>query len=100
MYSEQESCMTDLKTKIDLATDFRLLALLGRHPGKEVTINAGAYGFKCTADGFEINPHIKCSDFFDSLDKAGLDPQYEMQDAEFGYSFVSKINFRLPANNS
>jgi hypothetical protein len=92
--------MTDAARKIDLATDFRLLAILGTHPGKEVTINAGAYGFKCQADGFEINPHLKCSDFFDSLDKAGLDPQIENRDAEFGYSYMSKITFRLPSGHS
>lgn len=92
--------MTGINSKIELATDFRLLARLGKYPGKEVTINAGGYGFKCTADGFEINPHIKCSDFFASLDEAGLDPQFETRDAEFGYSFMSKITFRLPAHNS
>ena len=89
--------MTDAARKIDLATDFRLLAILGTHPGKEVTINAGGYGFKCTADGFDINPHIKCGDFIASLEEAGLKPEYKTQDAEFGYSYVSQVSFRLPA---
>jgi hypothetical protein len=64
--------------------------------GREITIRAGGYGFKCTADGLEIDPHIKCGDFAGALATAGIDYSATTQDAGMGYSFTDTLTFRAP----
>jgi hypothetical protein len=64
--------------------------------GRALEITSAEYGFKCKAEGLEIDPHIKCVDFFDPLDRAGFAPEAEITDAGMGYSFMSAIRVRFP----